>query len=331
MGRMPPRRLWLFAFAFVVLTAGGLAWALSRVGTGAAELERLFALPPGTLAWLALLSIGIYAADAFRYRAFGGALGVRLGYGACLEAAVTNFFFSWITPAGAMGAPAATYALGRRGVALDAALLITFGKSLTGIAFLLLGAFAALVAGLGPRSLSPATYGILAFGTGSYLVLVGAPVLGALFPQRTRALLRALGAKGLGMGRIAETLELSVERLARLLSRGRAALVPILAGHALYFSAFVGVAVVLARAFGAESFGRATGISIVYSAFSMVAPTPAGAGIAEAVAGPFYDSILPAREAVLAALIFRAVTFYFQLGVGAVYLAATGLARGFLR
>ena len=100
-----------------------------------------------------------------RYRVFGRAVGERVSWRAALDATVANFFFSWITPGAALGAPAAIVMLGRRGVSWDAAALIAFGKSLTGTALLILLAFAMLAIGLGP-DLDRGTLAVFTTGIG---------------------------------------------------------------------------------------------------------------------------------------------------------------------
>jgi uncharacterized membrane protein YbhN (UPF0104 family) len=86
----------------------------------------------------------------------------------------------------------------------------------------------------------------------------------------------------------------------------------------------VAIAVVLAEAFGASSLPHAIGISIVYAAFTYVAPTPGGAGLSEAAATVFYGSILSAHDAMLVVLLFRALTFYLHIVVGVIYVGIIG-------
>ncbi|MEZ4471672.1 MAG: lysylphosphatidylglycerol synthase domain-containing protein [bacterium] len=139
------RSLLLGSLLFVGFAVAGIAFALR--GTPPAGLGAL-----GGAAWsaLAVLVVAIYGLDAWRYRVLGSAAGVALAWPAALEASVANFFFSWLTPGSALGAPAAIFTLHRRGVPLAAAGLIAFGKSATGTLVLLGLAFAALALGLGP-------------------------------------------------------------------------------------------------------------------------------------------------------------------------------------
>jgi uncharacterized membrane protein YbhN (UPF0104 family) len=122
-----------------------------------------------------------------------------------------------------------------------------------------------------------------------------------------------------------ETLTLeSIERLGRLRQAGVIVLVEISVSHILYFGAFAGVGLVLLDAHGAPVDERSIASMIVYIAFTYVAPTPGGAGFAEAVAIPFFGPIVPAEQAVAVVLMFRALTLYLQVGFGLPYMLIAG-------
>jgi uncharacterized protein (TIRG00374 family) len=276
-----------------------------------------------------------------RYRAFGRAVGEPLAWRAAWDASVANFFFSWITPGAALGAPAAIVMLGRRGVSWEGATLIAFGKSMTSTVVLLGLAFVVLATGYGPE-LDRGAIAVLTTGTGVVVATLLVPMIGALWPaamirrvDRTEAWLarrRVFAGERAqrAVARIGDALRETVRRLARLRAGGVAMVVAVVASHLLYLAVLVAIAVVLARGFGATALPEAIGISIVYVAFTYVAPTPGGAGLAEAAATVFYGGILPARDAVVVVLLFRALTFYFEILIGIVYLGIVGGARQIL-
>jgi glycosyltransferase 2 family protein len=322
-------RLPLLLLLWLVLAVTGVTLAVRFSGVPVRELGRLLVLPVPTAILLALLCAGLYASDAVRYRLLGAAVGTPVGWRTALETSIANYFFGWVTPGGAFGAPAAVVMLARRGVPWDAAAVIAFGKSITGTAFLLLLAFAALAAGIGPAFGSGIRW-TLAVGTGVVVVMLAVPMVAAFFPRRSLASIdrseRRLGGDGAPrlVRAVARGLRDTVERLALLRSGGFALVVKLAAANVAFYVAFLGVAVVLTMTLGGESWLRATGVSAVFLAFSYVAPTPGGAGLSEATAVIFYGSLLAPPEAVAVVLLSRALTFYLQVVVGAVYLPIAG-------
>jgi uncharacterized protein (TIRG00374 family) len=331
-------RLALFLALFVGLAGAGIAWAVRSTDVSLRDLGELWRLPVATLFALGALCASLYVTDVMRYRAFGRAVGEPLAWRAAWDASVANFFFSWITPGAALGAPAAIVMLGRRGVSWEGATLIAFGKSVTGTLVILGLAFGVLAAGLGP-ALDRAALVVLTTGTGVVVAVILVPMIAALWPEASirridrieawlaRRRVLAGERRRRVVARIGEGLRETVRRLAKLRTGGVAVVVALIASHVLYLSVIVAIGVVLAMAFGATALPAAIGITIVYVAFTYVAPTPGGAGLAEAAATLFYGSILPARDAVLVVLLFRALTFYLEVLVGIVYLGVVGGIR----
>jgi uncharacterized protein (TIRG00374 family) len=302
-----------------------------RSGVRPADLGELWTLPIASLVTILLLCIGLYATDMLRYRLFARAIGERIDWRGALDTSVANFFFSWITPGAALGAPAAIVMLGRRGVTWEGATLIAFGKSVTGTVVLVALAFVAMACGYGPE-LDGRVFAVFMGGIAVVSPLLLIPLVGVFWPQRLLRGIERLERRFTGpvMTKVCGVLRRTVERLGKLRTGGAAIPVTLLASHAIYLAALVGIAVVLAVGFGATSVLAAIGISTVYAAFSYVAPTPGGAGLSEAAATVFYGSILPAREAVLVVLLFRALTFYLGIAIGLVYLPIVGGTRQIL-
>jgi uncharacterized protein (TIRG00374 family) len=330
-------RLVAFVILFVLLAAAGIAWGVHHAGVTPGDLRVVGKLPTTTIAMLVCLCLAMYTTDMVRYRVFGRAVGEHVTWQAALDASVANFFFSWITPGAALGAPAAIVMLHRRGVSVEGATLIAFGKSLTGTAVLVLIAFAALALGYGPN-LDRAAIVVLATGTGVLGAMLLVPIVGALAPRATTAGIdrverwlsrRRAFAGPRGQRFVAQSgaaLRRTVDKLAQLRRGGSAVPVALALSHIVYLAVLVTIAVVLAVSFGAPT-GDAVGISIVYAAFTYVAPTPGGAGLSEAAATVFYGSVLPAHDAMLVVLLFRASTFYLHIVIGVVYLGIVGGAR----
>jgi len=319
---------------FACLTLAGSIWAISRAPIDAAELWAVIrALPLGTLVLLVVLCLGIYATDALRYRALGAAIDANVTWRAAIDTSVANFFFSWITPGSTFGAPATIYMLGRRGVPWDAAVVIAFAKAFTGVAVIVLASFVFVALGIGPDY----DGGVFA------VVLFGGAVFGALFAALTVAAFRAEAAKRVSSriygwlerrfrgGKLLASAERvtaqSIDRLALLRTRGLAPLGFLVVTHVIYFAMFAGVGVVLLRAFGRPVDVRAFAAVVVYIAFTYLAPTPGGAGFAEAMALPFFGPLLPPDKAVMFVLCFRGLTLYLQVGFAIPYMVVVGGGR----
>ncbi|HTL37214.1 MAG TPA: flippase-like domain-containing protein [Kofleriaceae bacterium] len=325
------KRLVLFLALFIVLAGAGIVWSVRRSGVSPRDLGQLWSLPAGSLVLLALLCVGLYATDMIRYRLFARAIGESVDWRGALDTSVANFFFSWITPGAALGAPAAIVMLGRRGVTWEGATLIAFGKSVTGTVVLVALAFIAMACGYGP-TLDGRVFAVFMGGIAVVSPLLLIPLVGVFWPERLLRGIARLERRFTGpiMTKVSGVLRRTVERLSKLRAGGAAMPATLLASHVLYLAVLVGIAVVLAVGFGATSVASAIGISTVYAAFSYVAPTPGGAGLSEAAATVFYGSILGAREAVLVVLLFRALTFYLGIAIGLLYLPLVGGTRQIL-
>jgi uncharacterized protein (TIRG00374 family) len=324
-------RFALQATVFLALTLGGGGWAVYRGGVIPEDLEPLLHLPTLSVALLVLLSSGLYLSDAWRYRTAGHALDVEVPWTAAAHASIACNFFSCITPGASLGAPAAIVMLGRRGIGWEASTLISFGKSTIGSVLLLIAAFLALATGMGP-ALPKGITQILAWGTGLSSLVVLGTIVAASRPGRVLAALEALDAKlqadhgaehwgARVVRRLAAGVVESVERL-RAFKPSR--IPAIIASQLVYFGCFIGLAVVLGEALGAEPSPELWGVSTVYVAFLYVAPTPGGAGLAEGAATDFFGSLLAPAAAVMTVLLFRALTFYLYVAVGLVHVGWVG-------
>src|SRR5205085_10524430 len=80
----------------------------------------------------------------------------------------------------------------------------------------------------------------------------------------------------------------SIDRLVGLRRAGALRFGWVIVTHILYFSTFAGVGVVMMGAFGGAMNVRAFAATMIYIAFCYLAPTPGGAGFAEAMALPFF-------------------------------------------
>lgn len=319
---------------FACLTIAGSIWAISRAPIDAAQLWAVVSsLPVETLVLLTALCVGIYAADALRYRALGAAIDARVSWRAAIDTSVANFFFSWITPGSTFGAPATIYMLGRRGVPWDAAVAIAFAKAFTGVAVVVVASFVFVAVGLGP-DYDRGVFAVVLFGGAVFAALFTVLTVAAFRPDPAKRvsarIFGGLARRFRGGKRLASAGAVtaqSIDRLALLRSRGLAPLAYLVLTHAIYFAMFAGVGVVLLHAFGREADVRAFAAVVVYIAFTYLAPTPGGAGFAEAMALPFFGPLLPPEQAVMFVLCFRGLTLYLQVGFAIPYMIIVGGGR----
>ena len=322
--------------AFVALTALGVWWAAPNREVLDRSWAELTALGGGSVALLVAIGCAVIGAEMVRLIVFGRVLGVEVSARAAFDASVANDLFSWISPGGMMGEPSAVYMMSRRGVALDAALAISFGKFATSFALIMGLACGLLVAGYGPAIPGWAIASIVAT-IGFGVVLVGSFVVGALWSATTLRAIDRCERWGMRKPRgafatraitgTAAVARRSVERLARFRGGGVHGWLAIAASHVLYYGSYVGLLVALAWMFDARSVAAIVPIAIIYQAFTYIAPAP---GIPEAGAAVFFAGLLPDGDAFVVVLLFRALTAYLQIVLGLVYLPIGGALRGIL-
>jgi glycosyltransferase 2 family protein len=326
-----------FIAMFVGLTLAGTVWSVWRTPISASELlDVVLALPSRLLVLLGALVVGLYVTDVLRYKALGHATSVHITWRAGLDASVANFVFSNITPGSTFGVPATIYMLGRRGVAWDAALAITFIKAFSAAAVIALVGIVFITTGLAEFDWRLA--GIVAFTGSVFVILFSLLTFAAFRPAAAQGVVsRVFGwlaarfkARFIASG---ERVTLrAIDRLALLRTGGITPLVLLVLSHVAYFTVFSSIGVILIYAFGGEPSVEAFASSWVYVAFVFyLAPTPGGAGFAEATSVPFFTAVLPAEYALMMVLCFRSLTLYIQVVIAVPYLLVAGTLRAMTR
>ena len=327
-------RVMLWGALFVALTAAGVLFAFSRAPVRVHDLYEVLANQPASvLAAIAASCVAIYVTDILRYRSLGRAVGTHVDWKAGLDSSVANFLFSWVFPGSTFGAPATIYMLGRRGVPWDAAVVIAFGKAFTGVAVVVIASLIFVACGLGP-AYDGSVLAILLFGGTVFATLFGLLVASAFRPDPARALVRRMFARLAARwpnSKVVTSFERvtlqSIDRLVQLRRGGAIPLLHLAATHLLYFIAFGALGSALLYALGGEVGVESFAAVIVYLMFTYLAPTPGGAGFAEAMAIPFFGPLLPADKAVMFVLLFRGLALYLQVGIGVPYLLFAGAMR----
>jgi glycosyltransferase 2 family protein len=337
--RGPSKTVKLVAFVamFIAFTLAGTSWSVMRNPISASELlDVVLGLPLRLLALLGILVVGLYVTDVLRYKALGRATSVHVTWRAGLDASVANFVFSNITPGSTFGVPATIYMLGRRGVSWDAALAITFIKAFSAAAVIALVGIVFITTGLAEFDWRLA--GVVAFTGSVFVVLFTLLTIAAFRPAAAqRVVARCSGwlearFKARFIASAERVTLRAIDRLAVLRTGGIAPLAFLVFSHVAYFTVFSSIGVILIYAFGGEPSVRAFASSWVYVAFVFyLAPTPGGAGFAEATAVPFFTAVLPAEQAIMMVLCFRSLTLYVQVVIAVPYLIVAGTLRAMVR
>ncbi len=338
------RRFYAYVTAFVMLTAGGLVLAFTTGPAGLSDLLALGRLSPSTTTLAAALCLALFASEALRFWVYARASGVSIGYGACLDVTLVYLFFSWISPAAVLGMPAAAFMMFRYGVAPGDGLAISFLKSLSGLVVLALLSMVFLWSGLGPRpswGMELAVIYALVVGLG----LLAPPALAALFRQRASRSLEGLQRRLTGMawirrreGGLTEravtglfsTLDEAVRHLGRFRSTGLGGFGGLVASQVIYHLVFAACGMVFCVAMGADDAVRALGSTLLYNTVVYIMPVPGGSGFSEPTAHWFYGDLLPAKQAVVAMVLYRCATFYAQLVAGWIRVSYLGLVKPIL-
>ena len=322
-------KLALLVTAFVGLTALGVWYAAPSDDVLARFTSELTALPLGGVVLLVALGLACIATEMFRLMVFGRVLGTRIPARAAFDASLANDLFTWISPGGLLGEPAAIWFMTRRGVPAEVSLAISFGKFATSFALFMGLAAILFAAGFGPEVADWAVISIaLAIGFG--FVLIGGFLVGAMWPAFARRLIAWLQGRSQPpalRGRLGALLAGSIDRLALFRTAGLSGWLAITGSHLLYYGSYIGLFLALGYVLDARgTTGELVGTSIVYQAFAYIAPAP---GIPEAGAHVFFDDLFPGG-ALVVVILFRGITAYAQVLLGLIYLPIRGVTDALL-
>ncbi len=317
-------KLALLIACFVGFTALGVWYAAPPGDLLERFASELGALPIAELLLLAVLAIACIVTEMFRLQVFGRVVGARITVRAAFDASIANDLFTWISPFGLLGEPAAIWFMTRRGVPSEAALAISFGKFATSFA-LFIGLAAILFgAGWGPAVADWAVVSIaltIVFGA----VLIGGFLVGAMrpaFAHRAIGWLQGAAAEPALRWKLGRLLARSIDRLAMFRDAGVSGWLAIVGSHLLYYASYIALFAALAWIFEARSIGEMVPVSIVYQAFAYIVPSP---GIPEAGANVFFSELFPAGRALIVVILFRGLTAYTQVLLGLIYLPIRGV------
>jgi len=324
------RKLIIYLGLFLGLTLLGILWSVTQYDLDAEILLGFQQLKTSAFLVLGLLYLLLYVTDIWRYQVLARALGQHISFMTGLEVSVANDFFSWITPGAAMGAPAAIYVLGKKGMNWEFASIVCFGKSMIGSAILLIGALLLLFFGLAPP-MSNELVALLLWGFTIVVLILVLPILAAIWLDRSIRTISTLELKlernsGIPyqlkniIKRLISIFKDSIQRLGKLESNWRW-LFAVTLVHIPYLLVFSAMLTFILWEFTGNFAVSGFYGAVEYIAFTYVAPTPGAAGLSEATAASFFAQLVTPAQALLAVLLFRAMTVYMHLLVGFIYVS----------
>jgi uncharacterized protein (TIRG00374 family) len=318
----------LIGAAVIALVVVGAWWAVPSRAELSAAASRLAAVPPGWLVLAGVLALAPTAVEAVRVWLVARGFGARVPVGAAIDAAAANSFFTAITPAAGLGEPAVAWVLRRRaGVERDVAMAVPLAKFTTSfVAVFVAGAVTFALGGGPPRPWLRVT-GAIACAVAALVML--AVIALARRPALARRALAWLGRRGRFASRFAGNLAVhalpSLERMAALPARTLALLG---LAHAVYFTAYILPLAIVCEALAPGTGATALPRALAYLCATFLAPTPGGAGVAEASAAAFFGDLIGRADAVIAVIAFRVARFVAQVVVCGALLAVRGVTAG---
>lgn len=318
----------LIGAAVIALVIVGAWWAVPSRAELSAAASRLAAVPSAWLVLAGALALAPTAIEAVRVRLVARGLGARVPIGAAIDAAAANSFFTAITPAAGLGEPAVAWVLRRRaGVERDVAMAVPLAKFTTSFVAVFVAGALTFALGGGPPLPWLRVTGAIACAVAALIML--AVIALARRPALAARALAWLGRRGRVAGRFAGNLAVhvlpSLERMAALRWRTLAMLG---LAHAAYFAAYIAPLAIVCEALAPGTGGTALPRALAYLCATFLAPTPGGAGVAEASAAAFFGDLIGRADAVIAVIAFRVARFVAQVVVCGAVLAARGVTAG---
>lgn len=333
----PGRLLRQFLIA-LVLTTASLAWVVH--GTG--PLENLFRqIQPAWLLAAALALVLSWAVRSLRVWLLVRTLGQKVSFFGIFGDFVASLFVSGVTPTASGGFPFFVYAMGRRGVEWGSALAANlFDTVLNVLTVAILGAVAWIL--LISYAAAASTASVLLAGVGIWVAMGGLLAVTTLIAPRfaARGLYR-LGQRLQRAGRrprltrlvraLAGQVALHTRAIRRLRRRGRAPVVVNLLLNLVYWLAYLSVGPFILTALGLAvqaGPGAPLWLDAVFAQLSFhlvqnVVPTPGAAGGAEVGLAYLFKPYLSADRLGGFVLLWRLLTYYFQVAVGGLFLPRT--------
>lgn len=330
--------------AGAVLASAFAIFVIMRLTGGREGWASLFRVDPVSLGVAGSLVAAGWVLEAVRIEMLVRALGGRLGFMSALRIALAGAFVACVTPFDTGGEPLQVYLLHRQGIGAGESTAVVAVKTIvSSLARLGLALVFPVWYIVGRRSwdLPGRLEAALFVGLVLYVLVLALIGFFALYPESVGAVLRRV-LRNRRVSKIipAHAADSFLEKLKaevagfRAASRTfvrerRPALVAVSALSLLSWAMAFFIPVLLLRGLGVDPpFAQTMGIAGIFYLAAAYAPTPGSSGAAEASLAVLFGAIVPFRLLGVFVLLWRGLTYYLTLLVGAVAVAASYLHGG---
>ncbi|MCR4402603.1 MAG: flippase-like domain-containing protein [Firmicutes bacterium] len=333
--------------AGAVLLSSIAVFLIMRITGGREGWSNLFRVDRVSLAAAGLLVAVGWILEAVRLETLVRALGGRLGLWSALRITLMGAFVSCVTPFETGGEPLQVYLLHRHGIGAGESTAVVAMKTIvSSLARLALALVFPVWYVVGRRSwdLPGGVEAALFVGVTLYVLVLALMGFFAVYPASVGAVLgrvvRSRYARRLVPAHAADSFLERVKTEVRdfqaafrmFVRQRRPALIAVSILSLLSWAMVFSIPVLLLRGLGVDPpFAQTAGIAGIFYLAAAYAPTPGSSGAAEASLAVLFGSIVPFRLLGVFVLLWRGLTYYLTLLVGAVTVAASclhGRARG---
>ncbi|MBC7083785.1 MAG: flippase-like domain-containing protein [Firmicutes bacterium] len=327
--------------AGAVLFSALAIFLIMRLTGGREGLSSLFRVDRVSLATAGLLVVVGWVLEAARIETLVRALGGKLGFTSALRIALAGAFVACVTPFDTGGEPLQVYLLHRHGIgAGESTAVIAVKTIVSSLARLALALIFPVWYIVGRRSWDLPGGLEVALFVGLVLYILVLTLIGffVLYPESVGAVLdrvlRNKYARRLVPAHAADSFLEKVKTEVRdfraafrtFVRERRPALVAISILSLLSWAMVFFIPVLVLRGLGVDPpFAQTMGVAGIFYLAAAYAPTPGSSGAAEASLAVLFGSIVPFRLLGVFVLLWRGLTYYLTLLVGAVAVAASYL------
>ncbi|MGE5588249.1 MAG: lysylphosphatidylglycerol synthase transmembrane domain-containing protein [Clostridia bacterium] len=325
--------------AGAVLLSSLAIFLIMRITGGREGWPSLFRVDRVSLAAAGLLVAVGWILEAVRLETLVKALGGRLGFGSALRIALMGAFVACVTPFDTGGEPLQVYLLHRHGIGAGESTAVVAVKTIvSSLARLALALVFPVWYVVGSRSwdLPGGVEAALFVGVVLYVLVLTLIGFFALYPESVGAVLdRAVHSRYASRLIPAHAADSFLERVKTevrdfqaafrmFVRQRRSALVAVSVLSLVSWAMAFSIPVLLLRGLGVDPpFAQTVGVAGIFYLAAAYAPTPGSSGAAEASLAVLFGSIVPFRLLGVFVLLWRGLTYYLTLLVGAVTVAVS--------
>ena len=312
-------------------------WLIMKF-TGAESIRmNLSTIGLSTILFSLMLVAASWVVDAMKLKILSAAMGGHVGIWDAIKITVAGSFVAGITPFDSGGEPLKIYFLHKRDLGIGGATaVVTLGALLHSIARFILWLSAPILLLVTGTKLgfSAAAKTTIAIGVSLYMLLMALIIAMIVWPQWVEIVTKKL----LGMkvirkvvpeslvNSIIEKVETSVkefrEGIDKVKESGSHAVIALVLSIA-YWLLIISVPVLIVRSMVPQvSYAEVFFVSMTVYLVMAFIPTPGSSGGAEAGSAFFFSTILPSRLLGAFVVIWRVITYYFTMVVGAIVIAS---------